>query len=127
GAALPSRYAKALRRYRYGAGVAKVDFVLSGDVPWSDPRMAEAPTLHLGGGRDQMARAEAEVLAGRHAGHPMLLGALPHLADATRVDAAGRRPMWTYAHVPAGSPVDQVETVIAAVETFAPGFRDVVV
>ena len=124
---LPARYAATLRRYRFGAGAAKVDFVLSGEVPWRDPRLAQAPTLHLGGDRGQMARAEAEVLAGRHAPHPMVLGALPHLVDGTRIDAAGRRPMWTYAHVPAGSPLDQTETVTAAIERFAPGFRDVVV
>ncbi|HEX7321504.1 MAG TPA: NAD(P)/FAD-dependent oxidoreductase, partial [Mycobacterium sp.] len=126
GAELPPRYAKALRRYRYGPGVAKVDFVLSDDIPWSDPRLAQAPTLHLGGDRKQMAYAEAEVAAGRHADWPMVLAALPHLADPGRVDAAGRRPLWTYAHVPSGSPVDQTESVTTALERFAPGFRDVV-
>jgi phytoene dehydrogenase-like protein len=127
GDALPPRYAQALRGYRFGAGVAKVDFVLSGEVPWADPRLAQAPNLHLGGDRSQMAHAEAEVAAGRHAEHPMVLAALPHLADPSRIDAARRRPMWTYAHVPAGSPVDQTETVTAAIERFAPGFRDVMV
>src|ERR1700743_528623 len=39
GDALPPRYAKALRRYRFGSGVAKVDFVLSEEIPWSDPRL----------------------------------------------------------------------------------------
>lgn len=126
GDALPARYAKTLRRYRFGPGVAKVDFVLSGDVPWSDPRVAAAPTLHLGGDRTQMAHAEAEVAAGRHADQPMVLAALPHLADPSRIDGAGRRPMWTYAHVPAGSPVDQADAVTATIERFAPGFRDVV-
>ena len=53
---LPARYAKALRRYRFGPGVAKVDYVVSGEIPWSDPRLADATTLHLGGGREQMAR-----------------------------------------------------------------------
>lgn len=124
--ALPGRYARALGRYSFGAGVTKVDFVLSGEIPWTDPRLADAPTLHLGGSRRQMARAEADVAAGRHAQWPMVLAALPHLADPDRVDAAGRRPLWTYAHVPAGSPLDQTETVTALFERFAPGFRDIV-
>ena len=57
----------------------------------------------------------------------MVLAALPHLADPGRIDAQGRRPLWTYAHVPAGSTVDMAETVTAVFERFAPGFRDVVV
>lgn len=124
---LPTRYARTLRRYRYGAGVAKVDFVLSGEIPWRDSRLAQAPTLHLGGSRAQMALAEREVAAGRHAEWPMLLAALPHLADPGRIDAAGRRPLWTYAHVPAGSTADLTETVTGVFERFAPEFRDVVV
>jgi phytoene dehydrogenase-like protein len=127
GAALPPSYAKALQRYRYGPGVAKVDFVLSGEIPWRDDRLAQAPTLHLGGSRTQMALAESEIAAGRHADWPMVLAALPHLADPGRIDAAGRRPLWTYVHVPNGSTVDMAETVLDLFERFAPGFRDVVV
>ena len=124
---LPARYARTLRRYRYGPGVAKVDFVLSGEIPWRDPRLAAAPTLHMGGDRAMMARAERDVAHGRHADWPMILAALPHLTDAGRIDAQGRRPLWTYAHVPAGSPVDQAEAVTKVFEEFAPGFRDLVV
>ena len=127
GAALPPRYAKALRRYRYGPGVAKVDFVLSDEIPWRDERLAQAPTLHLGGSRAQMTLAEAEIAAGRHADWPMVLAALPHIADPGRIDAQGRRPLWTYVHVPAGSPVDMADAVTDIVERFAPGFREVVV
>ena len=125
--ALPPRYAKALRRYRFGPGVSKVDFVLSGDITWTDARLALAPTLHLGGTRAQMAHAEAQVAGGRHAEWPMILAACPHVADPGRVDVDGRRPLWTYAHVPSGSPVDQTEAVTAVFERFAPGFRDIVV
>lgn len=127
GDALPARYAKALRRYTFGPGVAKVDFVLGDEIPWSDPRLRQAPTLHLGGTRAQMARAEADIAAGRHAQWPMVLAASPHVADPGRIDAAGRRPFWTYAHVPSGSTIDATEAVTAVVERFAPGFRDVVV
>ena len=124
---LPRRYAKALRRYRFGPGVAKVDFVLSEDVPFTDERLRRAPTLHMGGTREQMAHAEREIAAGRHAEWPMVLAALPHLADPGRIDAQGRRPLWTYAHVPSGSTVDQTERVTDIFERFAPGFRDIVV
>jgi phytoene dehydrogenase-like protein len=127
GDTLPPRYAKALRRYRFGPGVAKVDFVLSGDIPWSDPRLKQAPTLHLGGTREQMARAEADIAAGRHAEWPMVLAASPHVADSGRMDSQGRRPFWTYAHVPSGSTLDASEAVTGVVERFAPGFRDIVV
>ena len=124
---LPPRYARTLRRYRYGPGVAKVDFVLSGEIPWSDERLANAPTLHMGGDRATMALAEKEIAHGRHAAWPMVLASLPHLADPGRIDAQGRRPLWTYAHVPAGSTVDMAETITALFERFAPGFRDLVV
>lgn len=124
---LPRRYAKALQRYRFGPGVAKVDFVLSEDVPFTDQRLRRAPTLHMGGTREQMAHAEREIAAGRHPEWPMVLAALPHLEDASRIDAEGRRPLWTYAHVPNGSTVDQAERVTDIFERFAPGFRDIVV
>jgi hypothetical protein len=127
GDALPEKYAKALRRYRFGAGVAKVDFVLSGDIPWADDRLANAPTLHLGGTRSQMARAEREISRGRHAPWPMVLAAQSWTADPSRIDAQGRRPFWTYAHVPAGSTMDQTATITAVLERFAPGFSDIVI
>ena len=127
GGALPSRYASALRGYTFGPGVAKVDFVLSADVPWADERLATVPTLHLGGTRAQMAHAERQIAAGRHAECPMILAAQSWVADPSRIGAQGYRPFWTYAHVPAGSPLDQAATVTAVMERFAPGFSDIVV
>ncbi|GAB7070064.1 NAD(P)/FAD-dependent oxidoreductase [Mycobacterium hodleri] len=127
GDAVPPRYAKALRRYRFGPGVCKVDFVLSGEIPWLDERLGRASTVHMGGSRAQMAQAEREVNAGRHASWPMTLAALPHVSDPSRIDAHGRRPLWTYAHVPSGSTANLVETITDMFERAAPGFRDLVV
>ena len=127
GEALPSRYARELKRYTFGPGVAKVDFVLSQDIPWRDERLAGAATLHLGGTRTQMAYAEKEIAAGRHAEWPMVLAAQSYTADPSRIDAQGRRPFWTYAHVPADSAVDQTATITKVMERFAPGFSDIVV
>ncbi|HZK60110.1 MAG TPA: NAD(P)-binding protein, partial [Cryobacterium sp.] len=73
GAALPPGYRRALRRYRYGTAVAKVDFALSGPVPWRNPEARLAPTVHLGGSAAEVAAAEAEVARGRVAEHPFVL------------------------------------------------------
>ncbi len=64
-----------------------------------DKRIRHAVTMHMGGSRAQMALAEREVAAGPHAEWPMVLASLPYLADPSRVDAGGRRPLWTYAGV----------------------------
>ncbi|GAA4385243.1 phytoene desaturase family protein [Agromyces bauzanensis] len=129
---LPTRYARALRRYRYGSGVAKVDFALDGPVPWSDPDVRLAPTVHVGGSRAEMSTAENAVrrgfqpgAAGAPARHPYVLVTQPSVADPTRAPA-GKHVLWAYTHVPAGSTLDATELITAEIERFAPGFRDVV-
>jgi phytoene dehydrogenase-like protein len=122
---LPGGYARALRRFRYGAGVCKVDFALSGPVPWSNPDARRAGTLHLGGRFEEIAAAEAQVASGRHPDSPYVLVVQPAVADPGRVHA-GMHPLWAYTHVPAGSPLDVADRVQAQIERFAPGFTDLV-
>lgn len=127
GPRLPGRAARSFARFPAGNAAAKVDFVLSGPVPWTRPEVGLAGTVHVGGSRAQMAAAEAAVAAGRHAPHPMVLLSDPTTVDATRFGAGGLRPLWTYAHVPNGSTLDLTDAVTRQIERFAPGFRDVVV
>jgi phytoene dehydrogenase-like protein len=119
-------YRRAVGRFRHGNAAAKVDFVLSGPVPWTNHAVAQAGTVHVGGTQAEMAAAEADVAAGRHAERPMTLLSDPTVTDPTR-EVDGLHPLWTYAHVPAGSTVDIGETVQSQIERFAPGFSDVVV
>ena len=125
GEALPSGYRRRMLAYRHGDGVAKVDFALSGPVPWIDPELHGAPTLHLGGTRDRIAAAEAAVARGQHADDPYVLVSQPSILDATRAPA-GHHVLWTYTHVPHGSTLDQTEAIIRQIERWAPGFRDIV-
>jgi phytoene dehydrogenase-like protein len=125
GAALPAAYQRWLRRFRFGSGVCKVDFALSGPVPWAAPGCELAGTLHLGGTRAEMAATEGEVAAGRHPERPYVLAAQPGVVDPSRAPA-GQHTLWTYAHVPAGSTRDLGDVVTAQIERFAPGFRDLV-
>ena len=124
---LPSRYRKALAKFRPGSGVAKVDFVVSEPIPWTDPRVGTAGTVHLGGTRAQMSRAEKDAAAGRHNPAPVILLSDPTVVDETRRGPRGESPVWTYAHVPNGSTRDMTETVTAQIERFAPAFRDTVI
>jgi len=120
---LPGGYARMLRRFRYGDGVAKVDLALDGPVPWADPLLAEVPTLHLGGTRAEVARGEAQVAAGRHPDHPYVLVSQPSVIDPTRAPE-GQQVLWTYTHVPHGSNLDRADAVLDELERFAPGVRD---
>jgi phytoene dehydrogenase-like protein len=122
---LPGRYAREMRRFRYGPGVFKLDWALSGPVPWKDPAVARAATVHLGGTMAEIAAGEAEVAAGRHPDRPYVLTVQPCAADPSRAPA-GRHVLWAYCHVPNGSTVDMTTAVEDQIERFAPGFRDVI-
>jgi phytoene dehydrogenase-like protein len=125
GLRFPSRYERALRRYRYGPGVFKVDYALYGPVPWNDPECSLAGTVHVGGTLEEIAGAEAAVWRGEHPDRPFVLVAQQSLFDPSRAPA-GKHTLWAYTHVPNGSTVDMTEAIDQQIERFAPGFRDVV-
>ncbi|MFC9438696.1 phytoene desaturase family protein [Nocardia sp. NPDC057030] len=122
---LPDRYAERLRSFRYGGAACKVDFALDGPVPWQAEGLDRAGTLHLIGTRAEAMTAERAVAAGRHAERPYVLSIQPGVVDSTRAPE-GKHTFYTYAHVPNGSTRDVSEAVIAQVERFAPGFRDLI-
>lgn len=126
GSRLPDRYADSLRRFRYNNAACKVDFILSGPVPWQNPEVAAAGTAHVAGTRAEMARAEAEVARGLHPANPYVLLSQPSQFDAGRTPS-GRHVLWSYCHVPAGSTTDMTEAVVRQIERFAPGFRDTII
>ncbi|WP_043656451.1 phytoene desaturase family protein [Nocardia thailandica] len=122
---LPERYRAALARFRYGGAACKVDFALSGPVPWTAPGCDLAGTLHVVGTRAEAMRAEQRVAEGRYAERPYVLAIQPGTVDTTRAPE-GAQTFYTYAHVPHGSDRDISEDVIAQIERFAPGFRDLI-
>ncbi|MGP3535673.1 phytoene desaturase family protein [Microbacterium sp. RD1] len=125
GDALPPSYRAALERFRYGAGVAKVDFALSAPVPWADAAVREAGTVHVGGTRAEVAASENLVGRGGLPESPYVLVSQPSLFDDSRAPDDAHT-LWTYTHVPAGSDVDREQAIIRQIERFAPGFRDVI-
>ena len=125
GDALPSGYRRRLGRYLYGPGTFKVDWALDGPIPWRDPAVREASTVHVGGTLEEIAAAEAAPWKGEHAEKPYLILVQQSELDPTRAPA-GQHTGYAYCHVPNGSTVDRTEAIEAQIERFAPGFRDLI-
>ncbi|MDE0546193.1 NAD(P)/FAD-dependent oxidoreductase [Microbacterium sp. C7(2022)] len=118
---LPTAYARAVRRYRYGGGAAKVDFLLDGPVPWANADVARSPTVHVGGTRAEVEASENAVARGQLSERPFALVVQPSVFDATRA-TDGHHVVWAYIHVPSGSTTDATALITAQLERFAPGF-----
>jgi phytoene dehydrogenase-like protein len=125
GERLGSSYVSRLQRFRYGAGVYKMDWALSAPIPWRDARCARAATVHLSGDYADVARSESLVAKGRVSERPFVLLVQPTLFDASRAPA-GKHIAWAYCHVPHGSDIDMTSAIEAQIEQAAPGFREVV-
>ncbi|WP_370420630.1 phytoene desaturase family protein [Streptomyces sp. QH1-20] len=126
GSRLPVRYARALARYRHGPAAAKADFLVSEPIPWANPAVSRAGTVHLGGTQAQMFRQETLTASGIPTDEPFVLVVDPTAADPGRA-RPGRRPVWAYAHVPNGDDRDPVELVRSRIERYAPGFTDTII
>ena len=125
GQRLSESYRQRLERFRYGAGVFKVDYALNAPIPWKASDCLRAATVHLGGTFEEIAASEKAVRNGQHADRPFVLLAQPSLFDDSRAPA-GKHTAWAYCHVPNGSKVNMLEKLENQIERFAPGFRDCV-
>ncbi len=123
GGYLSPGYRRTLQRFKYGPGVFKLDYALSGPVPWRAAACRRAITVHLGGTFAEIARSEYEVAQGRTPERPFVLLAQPTLYDRSRAPE-GRHVLWAYCHVPNGSTIDMTPRIEAQIERFAPGFQD---
>ena len=122
GAELGSSFAARLRRFRRAPGVFKLDWALRGPIPWTNPQVAQAATVHLGGTLAELAASERAPSRGQTSERPFVLLVQPSLFDPTRAPA-GNHTAWAYCHVPTGSTTDMTARIEAQVERFAPGFR----
>ncbi|MGW5274095.1 phytoene desaturase family protein [Streptomyces sp. NPDC004044] len=115
----------AYRGYRYGASCFKIDYALSGPVPWTAKEARRAGTVHVGPTAGEIEGALRAAVAGRDPSVPFLITAQPSLFDPSRAPE-GRHVFWAYGHVPAGWEGDATEVIERQLERFAPGFRDLV-
>jgi phytoene dehydrogenase-like protein len=126
--ALPARLMRRLRDWRYGLGTFKVDYALSGPVPWTSPETRRAGVVHVGGPLAALFRAHQEAGAGRVPQQPALVVGQHSLHDDSRAPA-GRHTLYVYTHVPQrlDVPADEVvDRIERRIDQFAPGFSRLV-
>jgi phytoene dehydrogenase-like protein len=123
---LPSRVARAYRRFKHGPGAFKLDLAVEGGVPWTYEPARRAGTVHVSGSFEEIALCEREIKRGRMPERPFVLVGQQYLADPGR-SKGDLHPVWTYAHVPSGYSGDATEAILDQVERFAPGLRDRIV
>ncbi|MGW3628339.1 phytoene desaturase family protein [Streptomyces sp. NPDC000880] len=116
---------QAYQHYRYGASVFKIDYALSGPVPWTAKEARVAGTVHLGPTAGEIDTALRAAVAGVAPRVPFLITSQPSVIDPSRAPA-GKHVLWAYGHVPAGWEGDATEAIERQLERFAPGFRDLV-
>jgi len=118
-----------MRRFELGFGTFKLDWALSGPVPWRVEAARRSAVVHAGESIDDLARFTREVRDGRMPERPYLVIGQHTLADASRAPA-GCHTLYAYSRVPpyfaAGHP-DQAarfaDRVEERIEALAPGFR----
>ena len=125
GEALPPGYTRRLNAYRHGPGVFKVDYALSGPVPWINEACRKAGTVHVGGTIEEIRASELDAYEGHVNARPFVLVAQQSVCDPSRAPE-GRHTLWAYCHVPNGSTTDMEDVITAQIERYAPGFRDTI-
>ena len=118
-----SLYKWQLQNYKYGAGVFKIDWALSEQVPFKNHECRSAATVHLGGTLQEIYNSEVCASKNQQAVKPFVLFVQPGVVDTSRAPE-GKHTAWAYCHVPNGSTVDMTESIEKQVERFAPGFKD---
>ncbi|MBP2472618.1 phytoene dehydrogenase-like protein [Crossiella equi] len=128
---LPSRLWRDLARFRWDDATVKVNWALSGPIPWLAGQAHGAAVVHLGTDLDGMTRFAADLACGAEPEHPFVLLGQMSTADPTR-SPAGTESAWAYFHVPRGLDWTQdrvrryADLVESLVERHAPGFRSLV-
>jgi phytoene dehydrogenase-like protein len=124
---LPARLVADLRGFHWDDGTIKVDWALSGPIPWRNPAAGKAGTVHLDSDVDGLARFGSALAVGDLPSDPFLLLGQMTTTDPTR-SPPGTESAWAYTHVPRGHGwnrdeirryADRIEQVV---ERHAPGF-----
>jgi phytoene dehydrogenase-like protein len=139
---LPAQLRADLRRFQWDHATVKVDWALTGPIPWTAPQARTAGTVHLAADMQELSDFAHQVATGRIPERPFGLLGQMSTADPSR-SPAGTESAWMYTHVPQQVVEDlgphglagrwdereaeaMAERMEQQVERFAPGFRDLI-
>lgn len=97
--ALPTALRSSMRRYQPGSATFKVNWTLDAPVPWDDPAVAGAGTVHLAASMDELTLSSAQLAMGLVPADPFVLVGQMSIADPTR-SPPGTESLWAYTNVP---------------------------
>ncbi len=96
---LPPRLVRGMRDFELDPGTVKVDWALSGQVPWTNRPDAVPGTVHLADSVEEMTRTLAQVASGTVPERPFMLTGQMTTSDPSR-SPVGTESFWAYSHVP---------------------------
>jgi phytoene dehydrogenase-like protein len=128
---LPDAFVADLKRFQWDPPTLKVDWALSGPIPWQSEEPRQAGTVHLGADMDGLTSYAAALARRELPAEPFVVLGQMTTADPSR-SPAGTESAWGYTHLPASRQLDesdvatQVERMESAIERQAPGFAELV-
>jgi phytoene dehydrogenase-like protein len=139
---LPARYVRRMHKFEHGPATVKVDWALSGAIPWRDGACGRAGTVHLADSLDELTTTVELIDRGVIPDRPFTLIGQMTTVDPSR-SPVGTEAVWAYAHVPQHATADAAgellgkwdddegerfaDRIEARVERHAPGFRSRIV
>jgi phytoene dehydrogenase-like protein len=124
--ALPGRVERRLSEWKYGLGTLKLDYALSGPVPWLSSEARRAGVVHVGGALEEIIASLEQAFSGCMPERPTLVVGQQSLHDQSRAPETGHT-LYVYTRVPSSlRDGEGVAAVEQQLERFAPGFRELV-
>jgi phytoene dehydrogenase-like protein len=96
---LPTRIRSGIRGFQLDPGTVKVDWALSGPIPWASAPPYAPGTFHVADSPEQMVQALNDVASRTIPERPFMLAGQMTTSDPTR-SPAGTESVWAYTHVP---------------------------
>ena len=129
----PDYLVRAMKRFRFGFGTFKMDWALSGPVPWRAEEARKSAVVHTGDSIADLIHFTQQVRNKRLPDNPYLVIGQQSLLDPSRAPA-GCHTLWAYSRVPnrmKGGWIKWKEVfadrIDQRIEGLAPGFRKLII